>query len=102
MNLAVQAMLGKGGLGAEAPRDAEFMDVEDNDDAEGLVRNSIAKEEDEEDTNEPRDDNSSIKLALQKLRRGIVKIRRSPSRLENFKELTATPDRKQGLSPLLD
>ncbi|KAF9340130.1 hypothetical protein BGX26_009101, partial [Mortierella sp. AD094] len=27
---------------------------------------------------------------------------RSPSRFEKFKELTATPDRKQGLSPLLD
>lgn len=75
INLAVQAMLGKDGLGAEAPSDAEFMDIEDDDDAEGFVRTSIAKEEDEEDTDQPMDDNSTTRLALQKLRKGIIKIR---------------------------
>lgn len=32
INLAVQAMLGKGGIEARAPIDAESMDVEDDDD----------------------------------------------------------------------
>lgn len=68
-------MLGKDGLGAEAPSDAEFMDIEDDDDAEGFVRTSIAMEEDEEDTDQPIDDKSTTRLALQKLRKGIIKIR---------------------------
>jgi hypothetical protein len=67
-------MLGKGGLEAEAPCDAEAMDVEDDDDAEGFVRTSIM-EEDEGSDSEPVNDNTSAKRALQKLRKGIVKIR---------------------------
>ncbi|KAF9920641.1 hypothetical protein BGZ67_001099, partial [Mortierella alpina] len=42
------------------------------------------------------------KRALFKLRKGIVKIRRSPPRLDRFKELTTAPGKKQGLSPLID
>lgn len=72
-------MLGKGGLGAEAPKDAEYMDIEDDDDTEGFVRTSIVeeneREEEKDDTEESIDDNSSVKRALQKLRKGIVKIR---------------------------
>ncbi|KAG0311353.1 hypothetical protein BG000_006700, partial [Podila horticola] len=78
MNLAVQAMLGKGGLGAEAPADAESMDIEDDDDAEGLTHISIAEEDDkddeEDDSDKSVDNNASAKRALKKLRKGIVKI----------------------------
>ncbi|KAG0313688.1 hypothetical protein BG000_005764, partial [Podila horticola] len=115
INLAVQAMLGKGGLEAEAPSDAESMDVEDDDDFEWFTRTSIVEDEYEEGTATAstetviaaaaaveKVDNTSTKRALQKLRKVIVKIRRSPPRLEKFKELTITADRKQGLSPLLD
>ncbi|KAF9100905.1 hypothetical protein BGX27_000190 [Mortierella sp. AM989] len=78
------------------------MNVENDIDAEGFVHTSIVKEEDEEGTDESVYGNSSIKFALQKLRRGIVKIGRSSPRLENFMELTTTPNREQSLSPLLD
>ncbi|KAG0318517.1 hypothetical protein BG000_004159 [Podila horticola] len=61
------------------------------------------EEEDVDDTSESlEEDKVSTKHALQKLRKGIVKIRRSPPRLEKFKRLTANADRKQGLFPLLD
>ncbi|KAG0048209.1 hypothetical protein BGZ90_007692 [Linnemannia elongata] len=52
------------------------MDIEDVDDAEGFVRTSIVKEEEEEDNDQPMDNNSTTTLALQKLRKGIIKIRR--------------------------
>ncbi|KAF9305924.1 hypothetical protein BG003_001180, partial [Podila horticola] len=77
INLAVQAMLGKNGLGAEAPKDAESLDVEDDDDTEGFIRTTIMEEEDEDedDTSESlEEDKVSTKHALQKLRKGIVKI----------------------------
>ena len=80
INLAVQAMLGKHGLEAEAPSDVESMDVEDDDDAEGLTRVSIVEEEEEEVEGEEatvtgKADEKFTKHALQKLRKGIVKIR---------------------------
>jgi hypothetical protein len=93
INLAVQAMLGKGGLEADAPKDARSMDVEDDDDSEGFLRTSIAEEEEEENEEEDEEENAltntataaleaamvdnstSTKRALQKLRKGIVKIR---------------------------
>ncbi|KAG0195448.1 hypothetical protein BGX28_001353, partial [Mortierella sp. GBA30] len=112
LNLAVQAILGKDGLGAEAPTDAESLDIDnDNDESEGLIRATIAEDEHGEGF-APGETVASIvdatvvnldnKRALQKLRKGIVKIRRSPSRLDRFKELTTTSERKRGLSPLLD
>ena len=80
INLAVQAMLGKNGLGAEAPKDVESLDVEDDDDTEGFIQTTIMEEEEEEeeedDTSESlEEDKVSTKYALQKLRKGIVKIR---------------------------
>ncbi|KAG0338547.1 hypothetical protein BG005_003681, partial [Podila minutissima] len=45
INLAVQSMLGKGGLEAEAPDDMESMDIEDEDDSEGLICTSITRDE---------------------------------------------------------
>ncbi|KAF9922419.1 hypothetical protein BGZ67_010560 [Mortierella alpina] len=53
LNLAVQAILGKGGLGAQAPADAESMDAEDeNDDSEGLIRTSIVVEDESDEDGE--------------------------------------------------
>ncbi|KAF9355563.1 hypothetical protein BGX26_006410, partial [Mortierella sp. AD094] len=86
------------------------MDFEDDDDSEGFIRTSLVEEncgdleEDEEDNAgvEKVDNNTPTKRALQKLRKGIVSIRRSPPRLEKFKELTTSADRKQGLCPLID
>lgn len=88
INLAVQAMLGKGGLEAEAPSGAESMDVEDDDDFEWFTRTSIVEDEYEEGTSTASTEtviaaaaavekvnNTSTKRALQKLRKGIVKIR---------------------------
>ncbi|KAG0195206.1 hypothetical protein BGX33_003958, partial [Mortierella sp. NVP41] len=76
INLAVQALLGKGGLGAVAPSDAESMDVEDDDDTEGFVRTSIVgkEEKDNNSTDESMNDSTYTKRALQKLRKSIVKI----------------------------
>ncbi|KAH7031997.1 hypothetical protein BKA57DRAFT_497559, partial [Linnemannia elongata] len=74
INLAVQAMFGKDGLGAEAPSDAEFMDVEDDDDMDGSIRTSIVKEEEGEEDAESVNNNSSTRLALLKLRKGIFSI----------------------------
>lgn len=85
INLAVQAKLGKGSLEAEAQKDAEYMDVEDDDDSAGFIRTSIAEEEDvvriaPTTTTTPAtdadivDNNTSTKHALQKSRKGIVKI----------------------------
>jgi len=84
LNLAVQAMLGKHGLGAEAPSDAESMDIEDDDETEGVVgfvRTSIMDGDDDADVGKaPQEstctkDGALTKGALQKLRKGIVKIR---------------------------
>ncbi|KAF9308040.1 hypothetical protein BG003_011698 [Podila horticola] len=80
------AKLGKGSLEAEAQKDAEYMDVEDDDDSAGFIRTSIAEEEDvvriaPTTTTTPAtdadivDNNTSTKHALQKSRKGIVKIR---------------------------
>ncbi|KAG0270801.1 hypothetical protein BGZ97_011428, partial [Linnemannia gamsii] len=88
INLAVQAMLGKGHLDSEAPKEAESMDVDDNDDSEGFVRTGIMDEEEEEEDEEEDtaltsaadaeaekvENNISTKHAFQKLRKGIVKI----------------------------
>ncbi|KAH7043064.1 hypothetical protein BKA57DRAFT_508433 [Linnemannia elongata] len=60
--------------GSKGRSDTEFMDIEDDDDAEGFVRTSIVKEEEEEDNDQPMDNNSTTTLALQKLRKGIIKI----------------------------
>lgn len=78
LNLAVQAMLGKGGLEAQAPNteEVESMDAEDDDDAEGFIRTSIVSDEEEDAAEVPAVDNRPItKNALRKLRTGIVKIR---------------------------
>jgi hypothetical protein len=92
LNLAVQAILGKDGLGAEAPADAESLDIEDGDESDGLVRATIAEDGDGDGelkegfagetldsildaTVVSLDNNTSTKRALQKLRKGIVKIR---------------------------
>jgi hypothetical protein len=90
LNLAVQAIFGKDGLGAEAPADAESLDIEDGDESDGLVRATIAEDGDGElregfagetvdsildATVVSLDNNTSTKRALQKLRKGIVKIR---------------------------
>lgn len=93
LNLAVQALLGKSGLGAAAPKDVQEMDAEVDDDCEGLIRGTIELD-DNEDDDEHHDnddheleddvpvpvagnlDNSMcIKRALQKLRKGLIKIR---------------------------
>ncbi|KAF9922411.1 hypothetical protein BGZ67_010561 [Mortierella alpina] len=93
-NLQRKATLGKSGLGAAAPVDAESLDVEDgDDDSEGLVRTSIVEEESDSDAEESEghdppetvasiaealndnvDNNNLTKRALFKLRKGIVKI----------------------------
>lgn len=93
LNLAVQALLGKDGLGARAPADAESLDVEDEvDEEEGLIRTSICVDADDSDEDEEPDlpetveavANSAVEhvdiarrtqRALIKLRKGIVKIR---------------------------
>ncbi|KAF9943600.1 hypothetical protein BGZ70_005728, partial [Mortierella alpina] len=124
LNLAVQAILGKEGLAAQAPADAEFLDVDDDEgDLEGeqLIRASISEDEPEDAVADQPDvpptvlnilvttvgtmENSSMtQRALVKLRKGIVKIRRSPPRLEKFKEaqLLRNPTRTKGLCPKLD
>jgi hypothetical protein len=74
INLACQSLLGKGGISSEAPQEAESMDVEDDDDAEGFIRISIGDEE-FDDACESDDNETPTKRALDKLRKGIVKIR---------------------------
>ncbi|KAF9079155.1 hypothetical protein BGX27_006909, partial [Mortierella sp. AM989] len=91
-----------------------------DDDCEGFIRGTIELDDDDEDVDdgEHRDedeeddvpvavagnlDNSMcIKRALQKLRKGLIKIRRSAHRLDKFRTLTIVSGRKQGLSPILD
>jgi hypothetical protein len=94
LNLAVQALLGKDGLGARAPADAEALDVEEDeeDDSEGLIRTSICVDADDSDEDEEPDLQETVETvanaavehvdvtrrtqrALVKLRKGIVKIR---------------------------
>jgi hypothetical protein len=50
------------------------MDVEDNDNAEGFIRTSIGDEE-FDDACESDNNKTPTKYALNKLRKGIVKIR---------------------------
>jgi len=76
-------MLGKGGLEAEGPKQAESMDTEDGDFTDGFLRTSIVYDEAEEtddidpvnETTTEVEGNTSTKSALQKLRGGIIKIR---------------------------
>lgn len=77
INLAVQALLGNGGIASEAPQEVESMDVEDDDDAEGFIRTSIGKEE-PDGACESENNETPTKRALDKLRKGIVKIRYVP------------------------
>jgi len=89
LNIAVQAILGKHGLGASAEADVDALDIEDDDDNEGLVHSSIAEDDSDQDSSddEPEnaaDDNDGLagdtntKCALEKLRKGIAKIRYVP------------------------
>lgn len=94
LNLAVQSLLGKEGLGARAPADAESMDVEEDceDNSEGLIRTSIRMGDDDSEDEEEFDLQETVEnvanatlenvditrrtqRALVKLRKGIVKIR---------------------------
>jgi len=93
LNLAVQALLGKSGLGAAAPKDVQEMDAEVDDDSEGLIRGTIelhdiedAVDDEHRDDHDLEDDvpvtvagnldnSMCIKHALQKLRKSLIKIR---------------------------
>lgn len=89
LNLAVQAILGKDGLAAQAPADAESLDVDDDHvepEGDQLMRVSLA-DADEEESEPPTvsnilrvevdtaDQSKMTQRALVKLRKGIVKIR---------------------------
>ncbi|KAF9108009.1 hypothetical protein BGX30_008675, partial [Mortierella sp. GBA39] len=77
--------------------------MDDDDDAEGLVRKSLAQEsEDSDDDNGSVSTDMSVKRALVKLRNGVRAIRGSPMRLEKFKLMTTPVGKKQGLAPLLN
>ena len=97
LNLAVQAILGKDGLAAQAPADAESLDVDDDHiepEGDQLMRVGLADGEEEEEesdlesSDEPptvsnilraevdiADHSKMTQRALVKLRKGIVKIR---------------------------
>jgi hypothetical protein len=104
INLAVQALLGKGGLGASKPEDVKNLtdnenssDCDDNED--GLVsfnigdRPGTTSESDGFDSGEY---NRSVKLTLNKLQTGLknqvihnVKYNKQRSFMFEFKKLTA-------------
>lgn len=96
LNLAVQALLGKSGLRAAAPNDVQGLDAEMEDDSDGFIRDPIGQYDAENtvDDEQPEGDDGQelandapdngnldnsvcIKRALQKLRKGLVKIRYS-------------------------
>lgn len=76
INLAVQAMPGKGGLGAEPPANAESMDTEVDDDTDHLLCSPVS-DINIDDLGKSVADTALMKIALKKLRVGIVKIRYS-------------------------
>jgi len=89
-------MLSKDGLAAKAPSDVESMDVEEDDETEGFVRTSIVEEdEDDADADKAGEAGMSTKHALQKLRKGIVKIRYAPQPAV-CQVLTISSDRQEG------
>lgn len=83
INLTVQAMLGKGGLGAEPPANAESMDTEVDDDTDGLLCSPIS-DINVDNSGKSVADTASMKIALKKLRMGIVKIRYSSMLLSSL------------------
>ncbi|KAF8949589.1 hypothetical protein BGZ46_005077, partial [Entomortierella lignicola] len=115
INLAVQALIGKGGLGASEPEDVKnetddnsvnYDDDEEGFDEVGFVSFDIGgtpetnSESDDLDIDEQ--DVPSVKLILDKLRMGLKKIRHSPVRLEKCKKDAKTDENLRGLAPLLD
>ncbi|KAF9078946.1 hypothetical protein BGX27_007424, partial [Mortierella sp. AM989] len=86
-NLAVQALLGKRGLGAAAPKDVQELGAEVYDDCEGFIRGTIELDDSDEDVDgdehgdedeegdvpvavaDNLDKSMCIKRALQKLRK---------------------------------
>lgn len=78
INLAVQEILGKRGLKAEAPKEAALFDAED--DIQYLINSGLTpnagapQEEDDVEPDEALDDQADVN-PLHKLRRGIKKIR---------------------------
>ncbi|KAF9079778.1 hypothetical protein BGX27_005997, partial [Mortierella sp. AM989] len=87
LNLAIQALLGKSGLGAAAPKDVQELDAEVDDDCEGFIRGTIELDDGDEDVDDGEhhdedeeddfpvaiagnmDNSMCIKRALQKLRK---------------------------------